>query len=191
VMDWMVERGTRGGYFGTKLVSNFLYELEDAGVRFDSLERFLMDRNFRIIHLLRDPAEQAISSYFAHETGIWHLRPDDMPDDIPQRQYSEIGYDFETIVEEYRSMCGANADLSQFVEQFDAVLEVNYRDLDSDPRSTLMRMADFLGAPSVAAAQIDLGRLPQKISKNEERMHQHLLRFRRELAETGATAADQ
>jgi LPS sulfotransferase NodH len=181
LMEWMFERGTRGGYFGTKLVSNFLYSLDARGIHFDVIGRFLKDRNFRIIHLLRDSAEQAVSSYFAHQTGVWHLRPGKRP----QGQHTNTGYDFDLIDVEYRALCKANLELSLFVKQFDTVLELDYRDLDSDPRSTLVRVAEFLGAPNAAAAQIDLAQMPQKISKNEEQMRQFLLRFRRELAETG------
>lgn len=173
LLGWMMERGGCGGYFGTKLVSHYLDRLGTSPLSLDGLEVVLKARNFRIIHLQRDPAEQAISSYFAHRTGVWHIRAATISD----LRHAEVSYAFDELRGHYDAVRAANQRVDLFVQRFDNVLGLRYDDLDSDYRSALLRIAEFLGMPRDTISHVSPKQLPQKISRNIPRMQEYLSRF--------------
>lgn len=178
LMSAMIRRGARGGYFGTKLIHHYIYPFrEDEGPP-EVVRRFLRRRDFRIIRLMRDPAEQAISSYFAHKTGIWHL----YGREISNARHDAVPFDLEQLTNTYRLMCGIDDLIAEFVSSFGSVHEIDYADLDRDPRATLATVAAFLGAPAKTVLRIDLTQTEQKISARQPRMQEYLSRLRREVS---------
>lgn len=178
LMSAMMRRGACGGYFGTKLIHHYIYPFgEDEGPP-EVVRRFLQRRDFRIIRLRRDPAEQAISSYFARKTGIWHL----YGGEISSTGHEAVPFDVDQLTDAYHLMCGIDELIAEFVSPFGSVLEIDYADLDRDPRSTLATVAEFLGAPAETALRIDLMQSEQKISARQPRMREYLSRLRRELS---------
>jgi LPS sulfotransferase NodH len=181
LMGRMTRLGTRGGYFGTKLISHYLQDLHgltEARTNLKAICRFLTTGNFRIIRLLRDPAEEAVSAYFAHQTGVWHLHRRDAT-----AGHSAVPYDGGVLMEVYGAMYEQNELVREISGQLSPVLCIEYRELDADPRSVVARIAEFLGAPAGAAQRIDLMRGPQKISSTHYRMQEYLCRLNRELGE--------
>jgi len=153
--------------------------LEEVGVASERVAGFLRQKNFRIIRLLRDPAEQAISGRFANRTGIWHQRGPP-PDET---RHAAVPY----VSAEFRDTCALMAAENRFVVEFGdrlgPILDIEYRDLDRDPHGTIAAAAEFLGAPLDAAFRLDLTQAPQKISRSQPRMQEYLARLRQELAQ--------
>ena len=185
LMRWIIERGTRNGYFGTKLLAVFSPAFEDPAAGRNALEEFFREKDFRLILLSRDPAEQAISGYFAARTGVWHAQPGQ----AIEPAHAAVPYNWRELYREYVGYCTGDALLAQFADQFPASLRIDYRDLDADPHRMLARVADFLGVPSAAAQPPDLARMQQKISRSHDRMQQYLARFRADLVAYGVVVA--
>lgn len=181
LMQWMMQCGAEGGYFGTTLISFYLRGLIKNQAYTNAAQQFLQRNNFRIVSLLRDPAEQAISAYFAYRTGVGKLR-NPRPN---THGYADVPYDSDDIHRRFGIFRAANRFVGEFVRQFPDALEINYRDLDQDPQSSLRRIAKFLGAPRADAFRVDLAKLPQKISRDRDQMQDYLSRLKREVASRG------
>lgn len=185
LMGWIIERGTRGGFFGTKLLSVLVPSFDTAGAGRNALEEFFRAKDFRIILLSRDPIEQAVSGYFASRTGLWHVRPGQVFD----AAQPTVPYNWKELYREYIGFCTGHELLADFARRFPAALQIDYGDLDRDPHATLARVAGFLGAPESDAWRPDLAGMLQKISRSHDRMQRYLARFRADLAAHGIIAA--
>jgi LPS sulfotransferase NodH len=179
LLERIIQRGTRAGCFGTKLISHCVAELEEVGVASERVARFLRQKNFRIIRLLRDPIEEGISGHFATCTGVWHQRGPP-PDEAP---HEAVPYDSAELRKAYRLMAAENRFVVEFGNRLAPILDIDYRDLDRDPQGTIAVAAAFLGAPLDPAFRLDLAQAPQKISRNQPRMEEYLIRLRQELAQ--------
>lgn len=175
LMDWLIERGACGGYFGTKMISHYV-EHASAEAR-----AFLQRRGFQVIRLLRDPAEEAISGYFAHRTGTWHLQSAERA----ETAHAAVPYDADELCRIYLAMRRENRNVREFTSGFSSLLEISYSELDEDPAATVGRVAQFLRAPPGSTRTIDFARVPHKISRRQQRMQEYLSRLRRDLAERG------
>jgi LPS sulfotransferase NodH len=179
LLERVIQTGTRAGYFGTKLISHCVAELDEVGVSPDRVARVLRQTDFRIVRLLRDPAEEAVSGHFATSTGVWHQREPPRPDN----PHEAVPYDPAEFQEAYRLMAAENRFAIDFGNHLAPVLDIDYRDLDRDPHGTIAAAAAFLGAPAGAVARLDLAQAPRKISRSQPRMQEYLARLRQELAQ--------
>lgn len=179
LLERVIQLGTRAGYFGTKLISHCVAELDEVGVCADRIADVLRQKNFRIIRLLRDPAEEAISGHFATCTGVWHQRG---PLPLNER-YEAVPYDSAELEEAFRFMAAENRFVVEFGNRLSPVLDIDYRDLDRDPHGVIAGASAFLGAPAGAVSRFDLAQAPQKISRNQPRMREYLARLTRELVQ--------
>lgn len=149
---------TRGGWFGSKLGHDHRAHL-DAHIRsfchgYERLDDVLP--RHRWVHLVRrDVVGQAVSLVVAQRSGRWHLRATDArvpavdPDD----------YDFFAVLAKVMALGADDANWrTWFTTKGVEPLVVAYEDLLEDPTTTLVRVAEHIGADAAAFDDVDLER---------------------------------
>ncbi len=176
VVENLARIASRNEIFGTKLISTFLHYLfGDDGA--PKLAEYLNARDYRVVFLKRDLCDQAVSSYFAARSNVWHL--------FDKNRFSakgEIAYDFSSIHEIYQRFLKEE----RLVDQIAAALLpgrhmiIKYHDLDADPLAVANHVKSFIGA-ELPETEVRLDRAPQKISDLDDRIPECRQRFEHEL----------
>lgn len=167
---------SRNEVFGTKFISTFLHYLfgEDGAPK---LAEYLIARDYRVIFLKRDLCDQAVSSYFASRSNLWHLF-----DKEKFTANEEVDYNFTSIHEIYQRFLKEQ----HLVERIGASIPpsrqivIRYNDLDSDPVAIGNQVKSFIGA-DLPESVIRLDKAPQKISELDSRIPECRQRFESEL----------
>ena len=173
----MQYRTTDNGVFGTKLISHFLFELQqskpDFPQIFKSIDKF-------ILLIRKDKVAQAVSLVLAQKTEVWHLygnannldyrsKLDNIEIDRQLLDDVEQKYHFINRQEDRLRTLLAN-------NQIDP-LEVIYEDILEDTPLQVNRILDFIGIvkPDSYIMQIESGikKMPSSISQEIIRQYHH------------------
>lgn len=150
----------RNCFFGTKLVSHFLFDLLSKVEIPAAIKEFVM-ANFKVIYLVRrNKARQAVSDFLANKVKVWHVRDNESARMLTQK-HSDIEYSFDEILRRYRFMTNEDQKLTQFVNGFDYRV-ITYEDMICNPDCTFKLLGEFLhfqdiGRPSAAVIKPDSG----------------------------------
>lgn len=172
--------GQVDGLFGTKLISEFLFDAFGRAQAAATLA-CLHERGFRFIHLSRDLAEQAVSKFVAGRTDVWHVRGD-----VGQQQQAAIAdvpYDGPALRQLYeRARAETEAlDAALATLPAGAVLRARYEDFTTEPLVGLRQAAAFLGREA-ALAQVDFKALPVRLSASAPSMQAMAQRLQSEVS---------
>jgi len=138
------------GVFGTKIVSQFLFDQPEQDWVFDIMN-WMVDNSFHIVRLNRPLEHAAISAYIAEKHGIWHYRerPGGHLAYIKgDKQKALPPYDFHGISSEMEKFLGWTTKLDEVIREIvpqERLREVNYDDLCAAPQGTAEEIADFIG----------------------------------------------
>ncbi len=180
VMENLARIASRNDIFGTKFISTFLHYIfgdEGAG----RLAEYLNAKQYKVVFLKRDLCDQAVSSYFAVNSNVWHL--------FDKKQFSKKGdvpYDFSSINEIYQRFAREErlVDLIATTIPPQRQMTVRYDDLDADSLAVGERVKAFVGA-EVPESEIHLDKIPHKISDLDDRIPECRQRFEHELQSHG------
>ncbi len=146
--DSLVRRTTRNGYFGTKLISQYLIEVAtERSSRLHMLRRWIDRHDIRPIYLeRRDMALQAVSAVVALTRNSWRLVD---PGKVTELRPPE--YDFDEIFVLYDLFRRQRRSLEGFLDSQASVHRLSYEELDRDPLAVLNGVLGYLDAPALAA----------------------------------------
>ena len=147
----------RNFIFGTKLISHFLYRLQDGGVLPDALERFLRN-HVRVIYLVRrDKVRQAISDFLANKVKLWHVY-----NESERRLATTTSTGLKSASKKYffryKYMTEQEDRLGNWVAGTNHIY-IDYEELVSNPEAVVGRIANFLGFDDVGPASADIVRI--------------------------------
>lgn len=177
-LDRIISFDDGGETFGTKFISEFLIGsgLLDDGAAFSA---YLGRRNFRLIRLLRDNSEQAVSQYLAQALKHWHARSDAERAELKARQ-SEVEYDFSKIFQIFSELQRHDVHLSKFLSDLSLpLIEIKYADLCDRPREVLGEVLEHVGC-QVSEVTLHATQVVRKLDDHVSR--QFRARFLQDLA---------
>jgi len=154
-IQWLISKHqTANSVFGIKI----LYEDFQNYRRFKDFQTLFM--NSKIIHLRRkSKVNQAVSYFFASETGQW------VASDTPKKPLESVAYDFETIRRHYDRLIQQDSAWTAILKALRRTyIEVMFEDFISNMQKTLGEIATFL---DVAVGDD----LPIKIDLKEQANH--------------------
>lgn len=162
VYDEVLSCGQVGGLFGTKIISEFLFDAVGKAQAGDTLA-CLHKRGFQFIHLSRDLAEQAVSKYVAGRTDLWHVHGEVRSQH--QARIAQVPYDQAALRQHYQRAKAETEALNDALARLPAtaVLAARYEDFTSEPLAALQQAASYLGR-TAALARVDFSTLPARIS---------------------------
>jgi LPS sulfotransferase NodH len=168
------------GLFGTKLISEFLFDGFGKAQAAAALA-CLHERGFRFIHLSRDLAEQAVSKYVAGRTDVWHVRGD--VGRQQQAAIAEVPYDGPALRQLYDRARAETEALDAALATLPAgsVLRARYEDFTTEPLASLREAAAFLGRDAALPA-VDFTTLPVRLSATAPSMQAMAQRLQSDLA---------
>ena len=165
--------GQNNSVFGTKLISEFMFDMFSTEAKLRLLRHWLIRGNIKPLYLVRqDKIGQTISQYFAKATQFWHLYDNQLP------SYDAINYNFEEILKHYLFLQDQEEKLSQFISSLPNVSELLYEDICLDPETSVDNIA-----LSIATSVTDITQEVQikQISKANNKMSEFRERFTQEL----------
>ena len=176
VIESLARIASRNEIFGTKFISTFLHYIYGSDGA-PKLAEYLNARNYKVVLLKRDLCDQAVSSYFASRSNVWHLF-----DKNKFSRKSEITYDFTSINEIYQRFVKEEHLVNQIAAAIspDRQITIRYDELDADALAVGCRVRDFVGA-ELPESGVRLDKTPQKISGLDERIPECRQRFEHEL----------
>jgi LPS sulfotransferase NodH len=134
VQDWfqmIVRCGTRDGVFSTKIIGEFVGELELSTPHNRTIVRQLLS-NFKFVRIYRDKVEQAVSAYIASAARQWHVRDQTHLDDYNRRKET-IPYDFGSIKWLFDKSKKAEEDIDTILDTVHAeALAIEYPNIIGD-----------------------------------------------------------
>ena len=136
-VEWLKQRHrTRNGIFGTKI----LFEDYNVFRRFPSFVEFF--ETSRIIHLRRrSKVRQAISYFFAEETGQW------VATDPARRKPEDVAFDFDAIRRHMERLVIQDANWTTILHGLGLdYLEIYFEDFLADMPTKLNEIGAFVGA---------------------------------------------
>jgi LPS sulfotransferase NodH len=136
-VEWLKQRHrTRNGIFGTKM----LYEDHNIFRRFPSFAEFFLKA--RIIHLRRrSKLRQAISYFFAEETGQW------VATDQARRRPEDVAFDFDAIRNHMDRLVVQDASWTTILNGLGIdYLEIYFEDFLADMQTKLNEIGAYVGA---------------------------------------------
>lgn len=144
VLGEFMWRKQRNGWFGTKLISHFLFDLLDRA-RLPAEVCAAFRARVRIVYVLRrDKAAQAASDFLANHVKTWHVF-DEAGRKALEASHGAVAYDYADMRRRFRFMREQEERLADWVRTMDHLL-VDYDDLVADPEGTVRSVAAFLGA---------------------------------------------
>ncbi|HEX4159594.1 MAG TPA: Stf0 family sulfotransferase [Rhizomicrobium sp.] len=180
VLENLARIASRNEVFGTKFISTFLqYIFGDDGM--EGLGEYLNAKEYKVVFLKRDLCDQAVSSYFAARTNVWHL--------FDKNKFSakgDIPYDFSSINEIYQRFRKEERLVDQIAAAIPPHRQITilYEDLDTDSLATAGHVKTFVGA-ELPDSEVHMDKVPQKISGLDERIPECRQRFEHELQAYG------
>lgn len=178
VFDEVLSCGHVGGLFGTKIISEFLFDAVGHAQAGDTLA-CLHERGFQFIHLSRDLAEQAVSKYVAGQTNLWHVHGQVRSQH--QARIAQVPYDRAALHQHYQRAKAETDALNQALSRLPAgaVLAARYEDFTTEPLAALQQAASALGR-TAALARVDFSTLPARLSAAAPTMQAMAQRLREE-----------
>ncbi|MDZ7814352.1 MAG: Stf0 family sulfotransferase [Ideonella sp.] len=178
VFEEVLACGHVDGLFGTKIISEFLFDAVGKTQAADTLA-CLHERGFQFIHLSRDLAEQAVSKYVASRTDLWHVHGQVRSQH--QARIAQVPYDQAALHQHYQRAKSETEALEQALARLPgtAVLAARYEDFTTEPLAALQQAARTLGR-TAALARVDFSTLPARLSAAAPNMHAMAQRLREE-----------
>jgi LPS sulfotransferase NodH len=161
ILRRVMHLGAVKGVFGTKLISHFLSEAFGAR-EVGSAVQTLVAAGFKLIHLDRDPIDQAVSRFVASSSGVWHSHGElgdkqrqrieaTASDPVLMRECLDRVRQEEALVQQ--ALAGIAPEL---------ILNVHYEQVASDTEGTARACAKFLGV-ELPNAPVDTSKLPTRL----------------------------
>jgi trehalose 2-sulfotransferase len=169
----MADRITSNRVFGTKLISHFLFELQqtklDFAQIFKSVDKF--------IFLVReDKLAQAVSLVIAQETEIWHLNGN-AKNIAYESKLENIKINdalLDNVAQKYNFICKQEVRLQNTLANYKIEpLKVIYEDILDNAQLQIERILDFL---SIAKPEPSLMQLNSKITRMPSTVSQEIIR---------------
>ncbi|WP_396270579.1 Stf0 family sulfotransferase [Ideonella sp.] len=178
VFDEVLSCGHIDGLFGTKVISEFLFDTVGKAQAADTLA-CLHERGFKFIHLSRDLAEQAVSKYVAGRTDLWHVHGQVRSQH--QARIAQVPYDQAALHQHYQRAKAETEALNEALARLPAtaVLAARYEDFTSQPLTALQEAASYLGR-TAALSRVDFSTLPARLSAAAPTMQAMAQRLREE-----------
>lgn len=178
VFNEVLSCGQVGGLFGTKIISEFLFDAVGKPQAAETLA-CLHERGFQFIHLSRDLAEQAVSKYVAARTDLWHVHGEVRSQH--QARIAQVPYDQAELHQLYRRAQTETDALAEALARLPAtaVLAARYEDFTTEPLTALQQAATYLGR-TAALARVDFSTLPARLSAAAPNMQAMAQRLREE-----------
>lgn len=171
----MQYRTTDNGVFGTKIISHFLFELQqtkpDFKQIFKAIDKF-------ILLIRKDKLAQAVSLVLAQKTAIWHLHTN-KKDPTYQSKLADIKIDrplLDNVERKYDFIHRQEARLKRMLANHQQEpLEIFYEDILEDAPEQIERILDFLAIarPESYRTRINSGvkKMPSEISQEIMRQY--------------------
>jgi LPS sulfotransferase NodH len=170
-MDRMRAHGGQAGFFGTKLISHYVFDSVHGPNWQTRLADWLVGNEFKLILLRRDVVDSTISAYFAQRTSIWHVRNASLTD-----AFDAVQYDRDRLLEMHSGFTEGATRLEAFAGRLNDVLVIDYADLVMDADVVVRSIAQFVGAaPPNRRLRSDLIRVSAEVPLMQ--------RYRAQLAE--------
>jgi len=158
-----METHARNGVFGTKVISQYLFELLKRCPPSTSLKDFIRAQ-FSVIYLVRkDKVGQAISFFLAQHSGTWHAKSADTPETMVQAQ-DKVDYNFEEILKRYRIMIAQDRRLTILARSLRHWV-LFYEDLENDPEASVAMAARFLNRPVLSSPSARIQKIESPVAQ--------------------------
>lgn len=181
IFNSTIQIGERNGFFGTKIISHFLFDTFKVKSEQSKLIEYLADNSFKFIYLNRSIASRSISSYFARETSLWHMH-ENM--DV-NAHHSNVPYDrskLEKIVNSMRIQDSVVREL--LADARVEILNMEYEDVATDPVNAIKACERHITGSNerrIDWSTFDFEKTPKPISQSSERMKEFEIRLRNDL----------
>ncbi len=179
LFEELISRGSVEGIFGTKIISHYIFDCFRDSDEQARLIEWLWGNSFALIHLVRDPIDCAVSAYFAHSTGVWHLT--ELPAPETARLYDTVLYDYKALRAQFDVFSEENRKLSSVLARWKSeILHVEYAELTEKPGDTVAGVARHLGLADFEPNGVERS-TNRKISALVPRMAELNQQFREDL----------
>lgn len=181
IFNSTIQLGERNGFFGTKIISHFLFDTFKEKPEQSKFIEYLNDNSFKFIYLNRSIVSRSISSYFARKTNLWHMH-ENM--DV-NAHHSNVPYNRGQLINIVNSMRIQDTIIRELLADARVeILNVDYEDVAADPVNAIKACERHITGHNerrIDWSTFDFEKAPKPISQSSERMKEFEIRLRNDL----------